>query len=172
MNITESRGGLEDREHRNAIEGQPSAREILVVPSKRESQSPHPVPPKSGRDERGNSVQLSARLARGTRIISFYTMDPGRSAYVLVVLGLLCVLSIFFFHGVTGPYSVVHGPVTALLSMRMASRVRTAIARAGLSVLRSGRLLVASATAMLWMPVPSDVAVFSLSAGCSAILRC
>jgi len=107
------------------------------------------------------------------RIIEFYAMNPGRSAYALAVLGLVCVLSIFFFPGVTGPYSVVHGPVTALLSMRMASRMRMAIARAGLNVLRNGRFLAASALAMLWIAVPGlESPALSLSARCSAVLRC
>jgi hypothetical protein len=100
-------------------------------------------------------------------------MNPGRSAYALAVIGVVCVLSIFFFPGVTGPYSVVHGPVTALLSIRMASRVRMAIARAGSNVLRGGRFLAASVLATLWITVPgAEVPTLGLSAGCSAILRC
>lgn len=99
-------------------------------------------------------------------------MNPGRSAYALAVLGVLCILTIFLFPSLTGPYSVVHGPVTALLSMRAASRLRMAMGRAGSHISRSGRLLAASAMAMLWMLVPTDSQVVSLSAGCSAVLRC
>jgi cell division protein FtsW (lipid II flippase) len=36
----------------------------------------------------------------------------------LAVLVILCTLGIFFFPALSGPYSSVHGPVTALRAMR------------------------------------------------------
>ena len=60
-------------------------------------------------------------------------MTPGRVASALAVL---CVLAIFFFPGTEGPYPAVHGPVTALLSIRASARLRVLI-RAGVSRLRS-----------------------------------
>ena len=62
-------------------------------------------------------------------------MTLGRIAYALVVVAVLCVLTVFFFHAIQGPYSVVHGPVTALLSIRAATGLRLAIMHAGLNVL-------------------------------------
>ena len=51
-------------------------------------------------------------------------MTPGRIACVLAVLAAVCVLATFFFPGMEGPYPAVHGPVTALLSLRAATRLR------------------------------------------------
>jgi hypothetical protein len=47
-------------------------------------------------------------------------LTPSRLRRELSVVVLLCTLSIFLFPGVTGPYSAVHGPVTALLALRQA----------------------------------------------------
>lgn len=47
---------------------------------------------------------------------------------------LICLLSLFFFPATVGPYPAVHGPVTALQAMRLAVRLRNAIA----SMARSG----------------------------------
>lgn len=66
-------------------------------------------------------------------------MNWGRIAYLLAVLAVFCVLAVFFFHAIEGPYSAVHGPVTALLSARAAAGLRTAIVFAG------------SAIAQLWI---------------------
>ena len=38
--------------------------------------------------------------------------------YELAVLAIVGTLAIFFFPAVTGPYPIVHGPVTALRAMR------------------------------------------------------
>lgn len=57
-----------------------------------------------------------------------------RIIYALAFIAVLGVLTVFFFHAVEGPYSVVHGPVTALLSARAALGVRMAIVWAGLGV--------------------------------------
>lgn len=56
-------------------------------------------------------------------------------ACALAVLAVVCVLSIFFFPGIEGPYPAVHGPVTALLSLRAAARLRMVI-RAGVRAIR------------------------------------
>ncbi len=57
-------------------------------------------------------------------------MISGRIGCELAVVAVLCVLTIFFFPSLQGPYSVVHGPATALLAARAAARVRTAIVQA------------------------------------------
>jgi hypothetical protein len=93
---------------------------------------------------------------------------------VLAVLAVFCVLSIFFCPAVQGPYPVVHGPVTALLSIRGAAALRLRIARAGVGALRD-RLHRACSTFMLfcWIPLSTtDFEVYGLAAGSSSILRC
>lgn len=51
-------------------------------------------------------------------------MIPGRTECALALIAFLCVLIIFFFPVIQGPYPAVHGPVTALFSVRAASRLR------------------------------------------------
>jgi hypothetical protein len=65
-------------------------------------------------------------------------MTLGRSGCTLAVLTVVCVLAVFFFPAVEGPYSVVNGPVTALLSARAAAGVRMAIVHAGLNPVHCG----------------------------------
>lgn len=38
--------------------------------------------------------------------------------YELALVAILCVIALFFFPALQGPYSAVHGPVTALLSLK------------------------------------------------------
>ena len=99
-------------------------------------------------------------------------MSPGRIVCALAVMAVLSVLAIFFFPSLQGPYSVVHGPVTALLSLRAATMVRNAIARAGQSVRES--CIRMSAVVPMWfakaisvMEIPADM---NLAGG--SILRC
>ena len=49
-------------------------------------------------------------------------MIPGRIGCELAVLTVLCVLIVFFFPVMQGPFSVVHGPATALQGARAADR--------------------------------------------------
>ena|ERR1700756_3852204 len=64
-------------------------------------------------------------------------MTLGRITYALAFIAVLCVVTVFFFHTVEGPYSAVNGPVTALLSARAALGVRMAIVQAGLGIFLS-----------------------------------
>jgi hypothetical protein len=64
-------------------------------------------------------------------------MASGRTGRVVAVLAVLGVLGIFFFPAMQGPYPAVHGPVSALLSVRAAAGLRLAIARAGLDAVRN-----------------------------------
>ncbi len=59
-----------------------------------------------------------------------------RIAFALAMVSVVCVLAVFFFPAVRGPYSAVHGPVTVMHAARAATGVRMAVARAGLSVVR------------------------------------
>ncbi len=54
-------------------------------------------------------------------------MNSGPIECELAVLAVFCVLAIFLFPAMQGPYSAVNGPATALQSARSALRLRTAI---------------------------------------------
>lgn len=100
-------------------------------------------------------------------------MTPGRIACALAVLAALCVLAIFFFPSIEGPYSVVHGPVTALLSIRAAAPLRVII-RAGVRAMRD-RLGYAYLELVSLRLLASPCAEFSmriLNTGSLAVLRC
>ena len=100
-------------------------------------------------------------------------MTPGRIACVLAVLAAVCVLAAFFFRGMEGPYPAVHGPATALLSLRAATRLRGRI-RAGLQAMRSwlghayGELVSLLSVASSGVEFPMTIA----NAGSVAVLRC
>jgi hypothetical protein len=60
-------------------------------------------------------------------------MVSGHHRCEIAVLTVICVLVIFFFPLMQGPYSVLHGPVTALRAARAGVHLRLAIVRAALS---------------------------------------
>jgi hypothetical protein len=101
-------------------------------------------------------------------------MPADRVEGALAVVAVLCVLTIFFFPAVQGPYCVVHGPVTALLSIRASATLRMRIVRSGLTALRDrlhcayqAQALIAPSLAWSTEPPMDD------SAACgSSILRC
>ena len=64
-------------------------------------------------------------------------MSALRTGSPLALVTIFCVLALFFFPAASGPYSAIHGPVTALLAVRAAARVRLSIVRAGLNAIRS-----------------------------------
>ncbi len=98
-------------------------------------------------------------------------MTLGRIAYVIAVIALFCVLTVFFFHGIEGPYSVVHGPVTALLSLRAAAGLRMSMMQAGLNV--TGIWVSFTILLVLWWAVwKCEFQSESSSDACNAILRC
>jgi hypothetical protein len=107
-------------------------------------------------------------------IIECNSMPADRIEGALAVVAVLCVLTIFFFPAMKGPYCVVHGPVTALLSIRASATLRMRIVRSGLTALRDRFHRAYPAQALL---VPSPV-WFTESLGDdwaasgSAILRC
>ena len=84
---------------------------------------------------------------------------PSRLRRELSVVVLLCTLTIFLFPGVTGPYSAVHGPVTALLALRQALKAFWSMACAALrrapllKTLQS--LLAILASLLLSAPIPA-----------------
>ena len=100
-------------------------------------------------------------------------MTPGRIACVLAVGAAVCVLASFFFPGIEGPYPAVHGPVTALLSIRAAARLRVRI-RAGIEAMRI-RLGLAYGEPVSLISVASPCVEFPVTianAGSVAVLRC
>ena len=76
-------------------------------------------------------------MIAGERMIPRMSLDSARFAWILALLATLCVLAVFFFPGIEGPYSAVHGPVTALLSVRAATVSRFALVHAALTILGS-----------------------------------
>jgi hypothetical protein len=74
-------------------------------------------------------------------------MIPGRIGCELALVAVLCVLTIFLFPAMQGPYSVVNGPVTALQATRAAARMR--------------KLIVQAALKSLWNRLTSPLAVMS-----------
>ena len=115
-------------------------------------------------------MQLDLDRCKSIIVNSF--MTSGQTGCGIAVLVVLCVLGIFFFPAMQGPYSAVHGPVTALLAARAASGLRVAIVRAATAVASS--LGFARLTLMLsaWTVVPTSVFAVGFDEGCDLILRC
>ena len=101
-------------------------------------------------------------------------MPADRIVGALAILAVFSVLMIFFCPAMQGPYCVVHGPVTALLSVRAAASLRLKIVRTGLSML-CDRLHRAVPLPGFWGlrgAVAIEAPLDSLVAGSSSILRC
>ena len=100
-------------------------------------------------------------------------MTFGRIACTLAVFAALCVLAIFFFPSIDGPYSAIHGPVTALLSIRAAARLRL-ILRAGVRAMRNwlGRAYSGLESLRLLARPYTMFSMQTLNTGSLAILRC
>lgn len=101
-------------------------------------------------------------------------MTLGRVACGLALLAVFCVLGIFFFPVMNGPYSAVHGPVTALLSIRAAARLRMTIVRTGVTAIRGwfGRVGTALATVSWTALQDGSSGPSSLPAEFGIVLRC
>jgi hypothetical protein len=61
-------------------------------------------------------------------------MTLPRFARALALVAVLGVLAVLLFPAIQGPYSAVHGPVTALQSARASAGLRMAIMHAGVSI--------------------------------------
>lgn len=96
-------------------------------------------------------------------------MNSGRIGCELAVLAVFCVLTIFLFPAMQGPYSAVNGPVTALQASRAALRLRTAIMQAASRMLGNLRMMpaVLSWINLLHLELPSGALLDG-----AAILRC
>lgn len=112
-------------------------------------------------------LRLSSRISRYNVLSS---MLSGRITSELAVLTVVCVLMIFLFPSVQGSYSMVHGPVTALLAARAAVRLRFAIVQ---GVLRSaGNPLISPQVVLSWISVPNAESQLLSLPGYNSILRC
>jgi hypothetical protein len=107
-------------------------------------------------------------------IIKCNFMPADRVEGALAVVAVLCVLMIFFFPAMEGPYCVVHGPVTALLSIRASATLRMRIVRSGLTALpdrlhraHQAPALIAPSLVSSTEPPRDDLAAYG-----SSILRC
>jgi len=88
----------------------------------------------------------------------------------LTALAVLCVTVVFFFPVIQGPYSAVHGPVTALQSALAAARLRISIVQAAFNLIGNSQiplLAVINSTTVVWVEPQAAVC-----AHCSTILRC
>jgi len=108
--------------------------------------------------------------SRTLRYNNCTSMISGRIGCELAVVVVLCVLTIFLFPGMQGPYSVVRGPVTALLAARAATRLRTVIVQAAFRSL--GNCLISPLVALSWVSL-AEADFFSVtSPEHNTILRC
>src|ERR1700740_2245480 len=97
-------------------------------------------------------------------------MILSRIGWELAVLAVLCVVAIFFFPAMQGPYSAVNGPVTALQSAQAAARLRVAIIQSAFNLIGNSHIpslaRVSSPTLVCTEVQPPGYA------DCGAILRC
>jgi len=96
-------------------------------------------------------------------------MNSGRIGSEVAVFAVVCVLTIFLFPAVQGPYSAVNGPVTALQSSRAALRLRIAIQQAAFWSL--GALLMCPTIFSQIVP-SSSIWTASSWSETTSILRC
>ncbi len=97
-------------------------------------------------------------------------MIPGRIECEVVLPVVFCVLAIFFFPAMYGPYPAVHGPVTALQAARFATRLKLTIvevARTSLRICVVSSLVVLACTTILGTEFQSVSRAAS-----STVLRC
>jgi hypothetical protein len=97
-------------------------------------------------------------------------MIPGRIECELAVLTILCVLMIFFFPLMQGPYSVVNGPATVFQAARAAARLRIVIVQGALNAL--GSFLISPLVILSWMLLSQAEFRSASLPEHSAILRC
>ncbi len=97
-------------------------------------------------------------------------MISGRIGCELAVMAVVCVLVIFLFPSMQGPYPVVHGPVTALQAARAAFRVQIAIVQAALN--SHGNSPISPLAVFSLMSLPAAELEATGSREHSTILRC
>ncbi len=95
-------------------------------------------------------------------------MTPRHLGYEFTIFAICCTVAIFVFPAATGCYSVVHGPVTALLSLRTKLKLWLGMAFAALQLrrVRPANFATQHAARELILLTQSDLP------GRSAVLRC
>jgi hypothetical protein len=88
----------------------------------------------------------------------------------LAILAIACVVGLFLFPAAHGPYSAVHGPVTALRSLRAGVSLRWAIAAAAFGGLRSA--LVSSPFFFSYAEAANSTVQLCFPPGHDTVLRC
>jgi hypothetical protein len=97
-------------------------------------------------------------------------MIAGRIAGCFALLAVVCVVAVFFFPAVQGPYSAVHGPVTVFHGARAAAGLRSDVVRAALCCPGN---TVASAAVAYWIPeLNAESVSHFLAGGRRNLLRC
>jgi hypothetical protein len=97
-------------------------------------------------------------------------MLSARITRELAVVAVLCVLMIFLFPSVQGSYSMVHGPVTALLAARAAVRLRISIMQGALKSL--GNRMISLQVVLSWILLPNAESQLLSLPRYNSILRC
>jgi hypothetical protein len=90
-------------------------------------------------------------------------------SYEFALVAILCTLALFLFPAVQGPYSAVHGPVTALLSLKAKVFLCLALLLAAMHLLACG-----VAVCHLVLRITLDELFFpaSFDSAHAAVLRC
>jgi hypothetical protein len=96
-------------------------------------------------------------------------MFPRHMGYEVAIVTVICTVAIFLFPAASGPYSAVHGPATALLSMR--TRLRLWLRMALEAMQLTGRTLLNSFEALL-IALQNALLPQSVPPERMAILRC
>lgn len=90
-------------------------------------------------------------------------------SYEFVLVVILCTVALFLFPAVQGPYSAVHGPVTALLSLKARVFLCLALLLAAMHLLAR---CVAGCHPSLRIPLDGLVFPASFDSDYPAVLRC
>ena len=96
-------------------------------------------------------------------------MTSGHIGCELAMLAVVCILTIFLFPAMQGPYSVVNGPVTALQAARAAVRLRKAMMQGAFQSLRHR---LAAPAFFSWMPLSEAELHPGPLPECTSVLRC
>lgn len=103
-------------------------------------------------------------------MIGVTSMILRRIACELAVLSIFCVLLIFFFPVMQGPYSAVHGPATALQAAQAAVRLRIVIVQSALSYV--GGFFTSPLVILSWILLSEAGVQSVVLPEYNAILRC
>lgn len=119
------------------------------------------------------SIPVLTMWVMGTNVLIFKEAGLLFSrlfSYEFALLAILCTMGLFFFPAVHGSYASVHGPVTALRSIKIRLWICLALALAAFT--KVGRRLADDASTFRIKPRPDGPIFGSSPPEASAILRC